>query len=341
MQRSVFYFFITLLWFVSCKVDDEIIPAAEPDITFVQPQNFPPPVYTFQNNPLTTKGFELGRKLFYDPLLSIDSSTSCGSCHQQFAAFAHYDHTLSHGIYNLLGKRNAPPLFNLAWQKDFMWDGGINHIEIQPFAPITNPVEMGETLSHVVSKLQSHPIYPGLFNDVFGSDSITSQNMFRALAQFMAMLNSYQSKYDNYIAGIENFSAVEEEGLQLFRQKNCNACHAEPLFTDLSFRNNGLDSVFADSGRAAITFLASDMGKFKVPSLRNVALSKPYMHNGRFDTLDKCLEHYNNGIKQSATLDTLLVNGITLSAEEKNKIIAFLNTLTDTRFTKDKRFSEN
>ncbi len=306
----------------------------------MQPQGFPPPVYTFENNPLTQNGFELGRKLFYDPILSLDSSTSCGSCHQQFAAFAHFDHAVSHGINNLLGTRNAPALYNLAWQQAFMWDGGVNHIEVQPLAPITNPVEMDETLPHVIQKLQAHPKYPALFKSAFGSDSITSQNMFRAFAQFMGMLNSYQSKYDEYVAGTTTLSADEMEGLQLFRQKNCTACHSEPLFTDLSYRNNGLDSVFADSGRAHITFLSDDLGKFKAPSLRNVAVTKPYMHDGRFEKLSDCLEHYNSGIKQSSTLDPQLASGIALSQDEKNKIISCLNTLTDNKFITDKRFSE-
>jgi cytochrome c peroxidase len=328
--------------FHACSVDPDVSPEVSPEekIELVIPQGFPQPVYNFSGNPLTADGFKLGRKLFYDPILSRDNSTSCESCHQQFAAFAHLDHPVSHGIDNQFGTRNAPALFNLIWHSSFMWDGGINHIEVQPIAPITNPIEMDETLPSVISKLKNHPEYPSLFKKAFGTDSITTQLMLRAFAQFMGMMNSYNSKYDKYLRGEAELSAQEHSGLNIFRSR-CESCHREPLFSDFTFRNNGLDDVFADSGRAHITNLAEDIGKFKVPSLRNVAVSRPYMHDGRFQTLSQCIDHYRFHVKQSPTLDPLLTNGITLSENEKQDLLQFLSTLTDYEFINDPRFKPN
>lgn len=341
MMKAIVKIFISLLFaciYVSCKKDVEVSSFAD-EIKLVIPDGWPTPAYNFENNPLTKEGFELGRKLFYDPILSRDNSISCGSCHQQFAGFSHLDHAVSHGINDLNGTRNAPALSNLIWHNDFMWDGGVNHIEVQPIAAITNPVEMDETVSNLVTKLQNDSEYPSLFKKAFGTDVLSSQLMLRAIAQFTGMLNSYQSRYDDYISGKIQFNAEEETGLNLFRQK-CKTCHTEPLFTNYNFINNGLDATFADSGRARITNDANDIGKFRVPSLRNVALSYPYMHDGRFKTLTEVLNHYSTGIHLSATLDPLLANGIPLTVTESQQIVTFLNTLTDTRFTKDKRFAE-
>jgi len=327
------------LFQLSCNKTDPEIPSAEDDIVLVIPEGFPPPVYDFQFNPLTREGFELGRKLFYDPILSKDNSISCASCHQQFAAFSHLEHPLSHGIYGLLGTRNTPGMFNLIWQQDLMWDGGVHNLEIQPLAPITNPVEMDETLAGVLAKLNAHPVYPGLFEDAFGNDSITSQYFFKAMAQFTGMLISARSKFDLYEQGKASFTTAEKNGLQLFRQK-CEGCHQEPLFTDFSYRNNGIDSMFADSGRAKITFVPDDLGKFKVPSLRNIELTFPYMHDGRYEKLDDVISHYRNGIKYAANLDTLLLQSIPMTDEEQSDIIAFLKTLSDHNFTSDTRFGK-
>ncbi|MBL0342110.1 MAG: cytochrome-c peroxidase [Bacteroidetes bacterium] len=326
----------------ACK-DDDNNQTQEPDnIEFVIPPGFPTPVYQFTNNAVTNERFELGRKLFYDPILSRDNSISCGSCHLQAGAFAHIDHKVSHGIDDLEGIRNAPGLFNLAWHDNFMWDGGINHIEVQPIGPIENPVEMDETLSNVILKLRASTQYKTLFKAAYGSDSITSQMMLRSMAQFMAVMVSADSKYDKYIRGEAGgtFDAQELNGLNLFRQ-NCASCHTEPLFTDLSFRNNGLDSIFTlDQGRATITLDPNDEGKFKVPSLRNIEVTFPYMHNGKIKTLDKVLDHYTSGVLPSTTLDPLLVGGIALTTQEKADIVKFLRTLTDNTFLTNPRYSE-
>lgn len=308
---------------------------------FYIPDGFPEPVYKFQDNAVTPAGFALGKKLFYDPILSRDSTVSCGSCHQQFAAFAQSDHKLSHGVDNLLGNRNSPGLYNIAWFPNFMWDGGVNHLEVQPLAPIANPVEMDETMPNVLVKLKRSNSYPGLFKSAFGSDTITTQAMMRAMAQFMGSMISANSKYDKYIAGKESFTSAELSGLQIFRAK-CESCHKEPLLTDMSFRNNGLDAEFSnDPGRATITTLPQDSGLFRVPSLRNVALTFPYMHDGRLEKLMDVMNHYNSGIQSSNTLDPLLSsNSIPLTLAEKNDLIAFLGTLTDYTFIRDIRFKE-
>lgn len=324
----------------ACEIDPPIKEELPSDnIHLVVPDGWPAPVYDFTTNRLTQDGFILGRKLFYDPKLSRDNTISCASCHQQFAAFSHLDHRLSHGIDGLFGTRNAPGLFNLNWQNSFMWDGGINHIEVQPTAPITNPVEMDETIANVVTKLQNDPAYRDMFNKAFGTTTVTSQLMFKAMAQFMGMLVSYNSRYDLYTQGRATLNASETNGLALF-QSHCSNCHTPPLFSNYQFANNGLDYTFTDAGRATVTGLAADSGTFRIPSLRNVALSSPYMHDGRFATLQAVLQHYAGGIKNSSTLHPSLAAGMTLSTQEQNDLIAFLKTLTDYTFVNDKRFND-
>ncbi len=312
-------------------------------ISFKVPSNFPKPVYDFKDNPVTANGFKLGRILFYDPLLSKDKSISCANCHQSFAAFANLDHAVSHGTDECLGTRNAPPLFNLAWQKEFMWDGGVHHIEVSPMNAMTNPCEMATDLNTITKRLQQTEPYPALFKAAFGSTEINSQRAFRALAQFTSMLVSANSKYDKYIrkeAG-GDFTAEETAGYELFKQK-CSTCHQEPLFTDLTYRSNGLDLKPDDIGRDSITHLETDRGKFRVPSLRNIELTKPYMHDGRFSTLKEVLQHYDAGVKPAANLDPALhqnnIYGIKLTTVEQRQLTAFLKTLTDPDFINDKRF---
>jgi cytochrome c peroxidase len=303
------------------------------------PNGWPAPRYTFEDNPVTPSGFALGRQLFYDTSLSRDGTIACGSCHQQFAAFAHADHRVSHGVGGVNGVRNAPGLFNLAWQPDFMWDGAATHLETQPILPISNPVEMGTSLETVIDKLQADPRYPPRFAQAFGDPRIDSQRTLRALAQFVGTMVSADSHYDRAIRGRETFTAEEQAGLKVFRAQ-CASCHAEPLFTDFSYRSNGLDAAPKDRGRAAITGHAEDEARFRVPSLRNVALTAPYMHDGRFDTLEQVLDHYQHGIATSPTLDPALIRGVALNDDERRELLAFLQTLTDTGFTEDVRFAE-
>jgi cytochrome c peroxidase len=345
------YFYYCLLCFllVACKKENKTVeeevktPAPIYDITFSVPNNWPQPVYNFNNNALTPEGFELGRTLFYDPILSVNNTISCGSCHQQFAGFAHAAHDLSHGINDLTGTRNSPGLFNLNWNASFMWDGGVNHIEVMPLAPIQNPVEMGESISTVISKLSATEKYKTLFKKAYGSEEINSQKMLKALTQFMGMLVSKDSEYDRYKNGsiVWDTASQKYKGYKIFQQK-CNSCHKEPLFTDYSFRNNGLapSPLLKDSGRYLITLNPNDIYKFKVPSLRNIGMTSPYSHDGRFELLLDMLDHYKNGIQQSPTLDPALGNGFTISDNEKTLLFEFLKTLNDNSFKNDPRFKE-
>jgi len=337
----LFFLFV----FTFCRVDPKIIPALPADnLQETVPPGFPQPIYKFNNNPVTKNTFILGRNLFYETMLSKDNTISCGSCHQNFVAFANSDHRVSHGIDGILGKRNSPALFNLAWAPYFMHDGAIPNIELQPIAPILNPIEMGETMAGVIAKLKASPKYVELFKNAYGSDEINSQKIFRSMAQFMSLLYSYNSKYDYYKRGENNVQLNDAElrGYTAFVSK-CAACHQEPLFTDYKMRNNGLkiDPTVNDSGKAQITGLPEDLYKFKTPSLRNIAKTAPYMHDGSLKTLEQCIDHYTNGIVNMTNLDPLLKNsGLQISAQEKLDIIAFLNTLTDYKFIGDPRFSD-
>lgn len=346
MQR--FFFIVSIasvFWLASCKVDpkiNEVLPSD--NLVEVVPQGWPAPSYNFTANPIKPEVFELGRALFYDPILSNDNTISCGSCHQQFVAFANAGHKFSHGINDQLGKRNAPALFNLNWHKTFMHDGGINHIEVQPLGPIQNPIEMDLKFSEAIARLIASTKYRDLFKKAYGTEEITDTKMLKAMAQFMGLMYSYNSKYDLYKRHEDGvtFSDAQLRGYSLFLAK-CNACHTEPLFTDDNFRSNGLsvNPFLNDSGRAHITGLPEDRYKFKQPSLRNIALTAPYMHDGRYQTLEECLDHYTNNVTNQVNLDPLLQpNGLALTSQEKSDIIAFLNTLTDYKFINDKHFAD-
>jgi len=313
------------------------------EINFVIPDGWPKPVYDFSKNKLTVDGFKLGRKLFFDPILSRDGSTSCASCHTQWSGFTHVDHSLSHGINGLKGKRNSLTLFNLAWNTSFMWDGGVNNLEVQPLSPITNPVEMDNTLENIVRKLDTSQAYRARFFLAFGDSTVTGQRILKAIAQFTVMFESFNSRYDKYIRNEPGGEMNQQEvhGLKLFR-KNCESCHNEPLFTNNSFQNTGLpiDTELNDMGRQHITNDFHDSMKFKVPSLRNVANSYPYMHDGRFRTLMEVLDHYTDGVVQSPSLAKELRKPMRLKLDDKKDIIAFLQTLTDKEFLFDMRFRD-
>jgi cytochrome c peroxidase len=311
------------------------------DIELKVPQGFPKPLYRFTGNKLSPGVFVLGRKLFYDVLLSKDNTVSCATCHQRFAAFAHIDHRLSHGIYAKIGRRNVPPLQNLIWKDSFMWDGGVNNLEVQPVNPITSPIEMDESLANVVAKLSASEMYRRLFREAYGDTLINSQRLLRALAQFTGLMISADSRYDRYRSGKDTFSRSEKRGLSLFR-KCCTSCHREPLFTDNSYSHNGLqvDTSINDLGRAALTGLDRDRYYFKVPGLRNVQMTFPYMHDGRFRKLEDVMEHYGNaGALSKGANPRLAAIGI-LTDENKKDLIAFLLTLTDKGFLYDRRFAD-
>ena len=297
------------------------------------PKNWPKPVYDFKKNPLTEEGFQLGRQLFYDPILSKDNTISCASCHLQATGFTHVDHDLSHGIDGKIGTRNTLTLQNLAWSKNFMWDGGINHLDVQAIAPITSEVEMNETLENVITKLQKSDKYVALFEKAFGTKKITGQLTLKAISQFVVSLMTSNSKYDKVLRKQEKFTEMEQKGYKLF-QKHCTSCHKEPLLTNDAFRNNGLpiDKDLKDLGRMKITQNPKDSLHFKVPTLRNIEFTYPYMHDGRFKTLTEVVKHYNSGIKKSTTLSKELEQPMNLSDNERTELVAFLKTLTDKTF---------
>ena len=316
-------------------------------VTIEVPSNFPPLVFNTNTNPLTNKGIELGKKIFYDGRLSSDGVVSCGFCHIQENAFTHHGHTFSHGVGEGIGTRNTPAIQNMAFQSQFMWDGASAHLDLMAILPITNPIEMNGDFNAITQMMRNDAVYKKLFSQAFSNKAINSENLLKALGQFMASMVSSNSRFDKYkrseVGG--TLTQEEQEGYVLFNQK-CSSCHATDLFTDNSFRNNGLpvNPSINDIGRFRVTELAEDLHKFKVPSLRNVEKTSPYMHDGRFFTLEAVLDHYSSGMINSPTLDASLnSNGnieIPLTSSEKTKIIAFLKTLTDNQYLTDKRFSE-
>ena len=307
--------------------------------SFVIPQGWPKPVYNFKKNPLNEQKIELGKRLFNETLLSRDNTISCNSCHAQYTAFAHTDHSLSHGIEGKIGPRNSPALMNLAWSNNFMWDGSVTRLDLQVEKPITNPLEMDETMAHVVAKLRATRNYPDLFYRAFGDSLITGEMVMQSLSQFMLTLVSANAKYDRVMQGADTFTRREASGYNLFKQ-HCSACHTEPLFTNGQFENNGLipDESLADFGRMKITHNASDSLKFKVPTLRNIEVTYPYMHDGRFRNLQMVLFQYAEHIQQSPTLSDQLQRKLELTEQDKGDIIQFLKTLTDEAFLKNKKF---
>lgn len=317
--------------------------APDDPYAFRYPAYFPAPEYTFDNNPVTRQGFELGKRLFFEPLLSRDSSLSCGGCHVQAVAFADPMHVLSVGVEGREGKRNAPGLFNLAFYREFFWDGGVTHLDFAPVAAIENPLEFDLAFAEAVRRLNRHPEYPGLFREAFGADSINGALTLHALAQFQVMLVSGNAPYDQYLRGERSLSPDESAGLQVFETR-CASCHTPPLFTDQSYRNNGLDAEPGeDPGRALISHADVDRGRFRVPSLRNAGATAPYMHDGRLPTLEAVLDHYHSGVQEASNLDPLLrgpdgAPGIPLSATEKAQLLAFLHTLTDREFLSNPLF---
>jgi cytochrome c peroxidase len=315
------------------------------------PQNFTP--YRFQmsatfpvpalprDNPLTVERVELGQKVFFDQRLSLNDRQSCADCHEPDKAFTDGRRT-ARGAEGGVGPRNTMPLFNLAWKREFFWDGRAESLREQVLQPIQNPVEMHQSLANLVVKLARSEPYAVLFTAAFGSPEITAEKISLALENYLLTLTSFDSKFDRVLRGEEEFTPAEQRGFALFSTEydprrgqygaDCFHCHGGPLLQSQSFANNGLDDTFTDPGREKVTGKASDLGKFAVPSLRNVALTAPYMHDGRFKTLDEVIEHYVSGVKRSATLDPNLAKhpdgGVHLTAADKKALVAFLKTLT-------------
>ena len=336
----------TLFLIFSCSSTDDTNYTNIP-VTIDQPDYFPNKTIDNSNNPLTEKGVELGKKLFYDGRLSSDGIMSCGFCHIQEDAFTHHGHTFSHGVNEGVGTRNTPPLQNLAFMSTYMWDGVTPHLEMQPIIPLTSEIEMNANLNQVVAMMSADAEYILLYKQAFEDGKINTENMLKAMSQFMITMVSNNSKYDKIQRGHIGISYTisEAAGAQIFEQK-CASCHSGALQSNENFINNGLpvNPQINDKGRFVVTNNPLDMYKFRVPSLRNIEKTAPYMHDGRFLTLNAVLNHYASGVQNSANLDPLLNQnnslGIPLNESEKSQLIAFLKTLTDNDFLTNPRFSE-
>ena len=307
------------------------------------------------DNSLTIQGVELGRMLFYEPMLSKDGSQACATCHRQPDGFSD-SLQFSLGVEGLPGMRQAMPVFNMAWHtNEFFWDGRAHLLRDQAILPIQDPLEMNETLDNVLAKLESSDSYKDQFTRAFGEGGITVDRMALALEQFMLSIVSHDSKYDKYLAGEVELTASEARGLELFETEynpffpefsgaDCAHCHGGIQFMNNEYMNNGLDEAAdqVDIGREAVTGDPMDRAKFKVPSLRNIAKTAPYMHDGRFQTLEEVIDHYNEGIKSSPTADPTVLNtmdsGLFLTEQDKQDLINFLKTLTDEIYLNNEKY---
>jgi cytochrome c peroxidase len=330
--------------------------AGDTPLKIEYPEYFGNRIFIPEDNNTTVQGVYLGRMLFYETSLSANDSLSCSSCHQQRFAFAD-GQQFSKGFDGTLQLRNTMSLANLLWVRNFFWDGRANGLEKQAETPLTNPHEMGQSLEMSVQKLRQKKIYTPLFRNAFGSDTITGTRILKALAQFERTLVSANSRYDQYLQGRYKPTPSELNGIALFyshanpgrnvRGTGCDHCHGGPKTYNELFHNNGLELIPKDEGREKITGQSFDRGRFRVVTLRNIALTAPYMHDGRFTTLEQVVDHYNEHIVRSPLLSPFLQNNsntengesLALTIQEKRDLVAFLHMLTDSSFITDKRFS--
>jgi len=346
-KKYFFIGFIIVILFTGFGIKKAITP-----YPFSGLEHFPPmPVN--RDNIVTLEGADLGRYLFYDPLLSRDSSVSCASCHQQQFAFAD-GKKFGTGIDGKIQKRNTTPLFNLAWYNAFFWDGRSPTIEQQVFVPVSGHEEMDLNWKAATKRINANKFYRIKFKDAFGEVIIDSVLIAKAIAQFERTLISNQSKYDRVLRGEDIFTHDEREGFIIMNEMvkgDCLQCHttdADALGTTGKFSNNGLDNIsdankFTDKGLGAITGKITDNGKFKIPSLRNVGFTAPYMHDGRFNTLEEVVNFYSEGVNKCANIDSKMEHahqrGVQLDSVQKKQVITFLLTMNDSLFVKDVRFS--
>jgi len=342
---AFFAIYLIAILLVSCKNDpiEEVFTTTPFTLNH---GSLPPPTIAADNQ-LTVEGIALGRMLFYDKKLSGNNTQSCASCHRQEHAFTDTAR-FSLGIHNMPGKRQAMSVFNMAWHSNqFFWDGRANLLRDQALLPIQDELEMDETLDNVVGKLVGEPSYKTAFKKAFGTEEINALKISLALEQFMNSIVSYDSKYDQHLAGTATLTPSEQRGLDLFFAEfnpgfpalsgaDCAHCHSGKNFENDRYLNNALDTdvQFTDLGREEATGEANDRAKFKVTSLRNIALTAPYMHDGRFSTLEEVVDHYNAGMQMSTTIDPALIyplnnGGLGLTNQDKTDLVAFLKTLSD------------
>jgi cytochrome c peroxidase len=362
MSKLKFLFFVVILLavFASCGDNSTIDPPDDEEIVIdttayeLAYGPLPSPMLP-SDNKLTQQGVELGRMLFYETMLSRDNSQSCASCHRQQHGFSDTSR-FSLGVEMLPGKRQAMGVFNMAWNNnEFFWDGRAHLLRDQAILPIQDALEMDETLDNVIAKLENTKMYRDQFSRAFGTDEVTVDRMALALEQFMLSIVSYNSKFDQWKAGNADLTESEERGRKLFITEynpffpqfsgaDCAHCHGGANFENDLYMNNGLDTDadFTDIGREAVTMKPMDRAKFKVPTLRNIALTAPYMHDGRFQTLEEVIDHYNEGIHPSSTVDPAILNtmstGLFLDDQDKMDLVNFLKTLTDEAFVNDERY---
>lgn len=366
-QLPVYMGVIGMLGLYSCDSTVENPLAGPTPISLEAPDYFPANQPMPADNPLTEEGVKLGRMLFYEKKLSADGSISCGSCHQQQLAFTD-GKKLSPGVNGALGTKNGMSLSNLHWSNKLFWDGRANSLEEQSLQPIQETFEMNLPIEEAIIRLQQDVHYPELFESAFGDAQISAIMIGKAIAQFERTLISSNSKFDSWIKNEVELSPEEKLGMELFfthpdpaiqlRGGNCSDCHLGFLTSGdpqgfLGFHNNGLDSdENLEPGLFTVTQNPFDKGKFKAPGLRNIAVTAPYMHDGRFESLEEVLDHYNEHIKKSETLDVLILEAsnevidqsapveLKLSESEKKAIITFLHTLTDQKFITNEKFSD-
>ena len=323
------------------------------DYVFIQKRYFPI-IPQSPSNPVTVEGVELGKYLFYDPILSKDSTVSCASCHRQEVAFSDAPKKYSLGVNNGIAKRNTLPLFNLAFYEKMFWDGRSPSIEEQVFHPVRDVEEMDLDWGEAVRRIRYSEFYKPKFRLVFGNEQIDSNKIAKAIAQFERTLISNNSKYDQVLRREGYFTTSEKRGFILANDQSMGDCfHCHPtdgnsLATNLKFSNNGIDTFksiedYIDKGFGGITENENEVGMFKVPSLRNIALTAPYMHDGRFSTLKEVLDFYSEGVNTPVNVDSKMQfahkKGVHLTEKEKEDIIAFLHTLTDSSFITNPAFS--
>ncbi len=355
-QRLSIVALLSIAFLLSCKRDKV---SFEPTpYTLKIPSHFPKMIIP-DDNPMTVEGVELGRKLFYEKLLSGDNTMSCADCHSPQAAFSD-PNQFSTGIDGIQGNRNSMALINLGWATTFFWDGRAHTLEEQILQPVENVIELHETWKNVVSKLNGSVEYTNMFFKAFGEEGVDSTKAAKAIAQFLRTMISGSSKYDvmyKYENGFDltdheqtiyaSVTAQEWQGYSLFKSldgADCFHCHNGALMQVMKFSNNGLDATFADLGRGGVTGNPDDNGKFKVPTLRNIAFTAPYMHDGRFSTIEQVVDHYSFGIQNSSTIDPLIEyafqGGVQLDPTQRAQLIAFLNTMTDYDFINNPDFQK-
>lgn len=355
MKKHILHIFLSLVFIITACENEPIknyVPAPTPSPLQIPPlfkETILNPV-TPLNNPQTVEGIALGKKLFFDPILSGNNTQACADCHAPQNAFTDSSR-FSDGIDGSIGNRNSMPLFNLAWNYDekFFWDGNVFSLEHQAFIPVSDPKEMKSSWTEVEQKLQNHLEYPTLFQLAFGTTAIDSTLVTKAIAQFERTLISSNSKFDKHLLGEATLTPEELNGFNIFMDEtkgDCFHCHGSdknPLWTDNLFHNNGLDNPFTDLGLGKVTGDPADNGKFKTPSLRNLVYTAPYMHDGRFETLDEVINHYSQGLKNSPTIDPLMKKvaqgGVGLTTQEKAQLKAFLLTLSDETFINNTSFT--